>query len=302
MSSNVVIAKRLMPQVLNELSKLFESSRFLSSSTALEAQNLDRTIKSLKMRFLSDRLLANFNKFSNTAGAEALARELSIRAVTRLKSYNSEISKLMNEIEKIKTIQNLGPEAMGFWPFSDGDAGDVEAEREAGLKMLRAYFNIAKNYSAFKYSDFDSYLASVNRVIDDYPQFIGNLVFINKYSTSVSDAVARIEDLARKSEGQARLQDITQAAGGSGQTTNWSALLPDLIKETTIEAGSKTVTALQEVGDTLIDTAVAAKEGAKILPAIMRYWPIVVIVIGSVIFYMWLPKLPSSKKGLLSEK
>jgi len=296
MISNVVIANRLMPQVLGELSKLVETSEFLKNSTAMTAQNLHRNVLSLKMRVLSDRLLSNFMKFSQTAGMEAMAKELSVRAVSRLKSYTKEISKLQNEIAKVNIVKNLGSESMGFWPFSDGEAGDVEAEREAGTEMLRAYYDEAKNFSDFKHSSFDSYLSSVNSVIDDYPQFIGNLVFINKYSTSVSDAKDRLRDLATKSKGSARLQDITQSASGGGQTTNWSALVPDLVTSVASEVVDRTTYTAVRVGDTLLDTVEAVGEGATLANKMLKYWPVIAIIVGGVILYFYLPKLPSMKQ------
>lgn len=289
MSSQVTVANRLMPQVLSSLSSLYDKSQFVKLSEAPNAQSLYRDVSNLKTRFLNDRLLQNFLKMSREAGMESLAKELSIRAVSRLKSYSNDIEKLNNEVQRISVVKSLGSQALGFWPFSDS-SGDTEAERSAGTDMLRAYFDTAKNYENFKYSDFDSYLASVNAVISDYPQFIGNLVFLNKLSTSVNDAISRIKDLAVKSEGKARLQDITQAAGGSGDTTNWTELVTSVATETAKEVGTKTVNALETTGNIVLDTVENVGEGAKSLSSIIKYWPYVLIIVGGVIIYYYMPK------------
>ena len=278
-----------MPQVLKELSNLSDRSQFLKNSDAVNSQNLYTTIANLKLRFLSDRLLQNFLKMSQEAGMESLAQELGVRAVTRLKSYNKEIQNLIDSVDRIEVVKSLGRGAIGFWPFSDS-TNQVEQERSTGLDMLRAYFDEAKNYSGFKYQVFDDYLASVNAVVSDYPQFIGNLVSINSFSTSVSDAISRLKDLANKSKGEAPLQKLTQAVGGSGDTVNWSVAISEIVGNTASEVATKSVNALQQVGDTTLTAIENVGEGAKTLSTVVKYWPYILFIVGGVILYIYLPK------------
>lgn len=202
---------------------------------------------SVQREFANDRTLAGFIEKASKPGREALAAELAIRAITKIDHYNKQI------MNAIRGPVGRVPATMG-WSFSDLWGGDESSDRELGIELLRTYYEAARIHPGMVHSSFDAFLSSSESIVPQYADLIGELVKSNKYSTSVSEAKNRLIDLATKSKGTAALQQIVQAAGGSGDTVNWTGIIPDLSKDVATEVMTEAGEFLQNTGTGVMST------------------------------------------------
>lgn len=148
----------------------------------------------------------------------------------------------------------------GMFDWFTGGSSD----EEVGLRLLEAYYDEAKNFPSFaQFANFDQWMNHVHSKVADLQTLLGELVNSNYASTSVDSAVSRVRDLAYKSEGTATLSKLVQAAGGSGDTINWSAM----ITEVGGDAISDLTDAAQSVGEGVLGTFSAMKYLPWILAA-----------------------------------
>lgn len=134
--------------------------------------------------------------------------------------------------------------SLGFFDWFGG--GD--SNYDVGKEVLMAYFDEASNFSEFTFSSFEAWESWLNSRVPDLVAFVGELVKSNVAATTVGQAADRVANLANQSAGQATIPEIIKAAGGSGDTVNWWAGVPEVasgIAEDTVEV-------FQEVGEGVI--------------------------------------------------
>ena len=130
--------------------------------------------------------------------------------------------------------------------FSSGPS-----DKDAGNQVLKAYFDEASKFPEFGFGDYDSWVTWLNQTFNgDFVSFIGNLVNMNYASESVSQAADQLTYLANASGGQATIPQITQNAGGSGDTVNYAAAIPEVASG----AASTLVSTAENVGQGIIST------------------------------------------------
>lgn len=140
---------------------------------------------------------------------------------------------------------------MGLFDFFSSNS-----DKDVGTKVLKAYFDEASNFSDFTYGTYDAWLTYVNsKGIPDFDVFVGELVNGNKASISADDAANAVADLANRSGGMATTTQIVSAAGGKGDTINWSQAVPEVAYET---------------GSQIADAVGKSSAGALFL---IRNWP-----------------------------
>ncbi len=96
-----------------------------------------------------------------------------------------------------------------------------------GEEILQAYYYEAVQFESFLQS-FPSYEAFVEwgERATTLRFDMGELVQNTSLTNSKESAISRVQDLARKSFGQAKQGDIIRAAGGSGNEINWFVFVP----------------------------------------------------------------------------
>lgn len=251
----------LMAEVVKATGSLIKdpSNQFVLSS-----------VNQLVNQINSDKAFNAFIEKSSKPGMETFLSELGIRVVTKAKDYQGKLRKLLREIKLSDARQtNLQASGMG-WSFSEFFSSST-TDRELGLSILRVYYDEAKYYSSFGYKSFDEFLSYAESKVEGFATNVGELVRMNTYSTSESEAMSRVKDLAQKSQGLASLSQIIAASGGSGDTVNWSAVIPDVVADSTQQAGQL----VQSVG-----TGVSGSlEMLKYLPWIIGGLALVYVVI-----------------------
>lgn len=293
-------AKTLIDDLRIRLASIVDEGFRLNASNSTEAHNLSMVINSLRQRMTSDKCFNNLARFSFEPGMEALTSELAIKARTKALSYLREMQAIEREIKKVRAnrimgrTSNLGQFNFGFsWsdldPFSTTDPG--AQDRESGLRMVRAYFDAARNYGDFLYTDFDSFITDLNRKQGgrDFAQDVGELVRMNYASTSESQSIGYLQFLANQSKGQATPSQMIQAAGGSGDNVNWTAGIPEIAVGTGQAAITQAAETLTTVGQGVISTLNMAK-----------YLPWIVLGAGVIAIYFYVNKYGPSKKELLA--
>lgn len=111
-------------------------------------------------------------------------------------------------------------------------------DRTLGLDLLRTYHSEAKKYAGFKQPDFLLWISSIEAYDKGFVDSLGALVKSNYRSTTVEQAKSRLRSLAMQSKGMARNSDLIMAAGGKGDTVVWSAMIPEVVRETVVDVGS----------------------------------------------------------------
>lgn len=138
------------------------------------------------------------------------------------------------------------------------------SDTDIGSRVLQSYFAAAKMFSNFAFGTFEEFAKYLNSKAGyDFVSHVGEVIRDNYASTDESDAMARLNDLASKSQGAATVVQIMQAAGGSGTSVNWSAGLPEIAAN----AGAEFVSVAENVGAGLLSTANAVKYLPYILGA-----------------------------------
>lgn len=245
---------RKASQELNKISLLV--AELVSQSSKLPVNDpIKQSVNILISSINSDKAIQAFIEKINFPGMEIFLNELAIRVVTKAQNYQVQLRKLINEVSLTNAkIQNARTTGLG-WSFTDlFSSGDASGDRDSGLSLLRAYFNTAKLFSSFGYPSFDAFITYAESKVPNFATNVGELVRMNKYSTTESEAQNRLTDLANKSQGKASLSQIIGAAGGTGDTVNWTAVVPDVA----VEVGQNVVTTgseiLQNVGTGVVST------------------------------------------------
>lgn len=135
-----------------------------------------------------------------------------------------------------------------------GSIFDGASDEDVGTQLLSAYYNEAIKSPDFTYTTFDSWLTYLNSLVPDYASLIGGLVKGNSASTTIDQAQNRLMQLADASSGQASVSQITATAGGSGDTINYSAAIPEVALESATEAAQYAVQVAQDVGQGVSST------------------------------------------------
>jgi len=142
------------------------------------------------------------------------------------------------------------PGPMGFLSWFESDPTD---DRSVGLRVLQAYYDRAKSYPGFMYSSFSAFLTAMERATP-LATDIGELIRQTYRTNSESTAISRVKDLAVKSQGMAQAGSLIQAAGGAGNSINWSVAVsevtPQIVGDTFEYAGE----VLQDVGTGVMGT------------------------------------------------
>lgn len=149
------------------------------------------------------------------------------------------------------------------------------SDKDAGTEVLKAYYDEASYFPEFTYGSYEAWLIWLNSMgIPNFDEFVGELVKANSASTTIAQAASRVADLANKSGGQATTSQIVSAAGGKGDTINWSQAIPEIGYVT----GSQLVESAQNVGQGVLSTA-----------NLMRYMPWI-LGVGGTIYIIYLAK------------
>lgn len=232
------------------MAELINKSKFISSPF------LQNSVSSLVSSINGDKAIQAFLSKSRESGYEALLGELSILVNTRAKSYQGALRKLIRDVDLMKAqATNTQATGMGWSLFEPSSwFSSSSSDRELGLSLLRSYFNTSKAYSSFNYASFEDFLSWAESRVENFATNVGELVRMNVYSTSESEAENRLKDLANKSKGLASLSQIIAAAGGSGSTVNWSAVLPDVAAETGQGVITQASEVLQSAGTGVLGT------------------------------------------------
>ncbi|NJM09359.1 MAG: hypothetical protein HC883_00205 [Bdellovibrionaceae bacterium] len=129
------------------------------------------------------------------------------------------------------------------------------SDASVGREVLGAYFDKAVIFPEFGYSDFDTWLVHLESKVPGYVELIGELVKSNSASTTVSQAAERVALLGNQSGGLATVSQITQAAGGRGDTINWMAAIPEIAQDTLSDVADTASELAQNVGQGVLGTA-----------------------------------------------
>jgi len=140
---------------------------------------------------------------------------------------------------------------MGLFDFFS-----TSSDKDVGTKVLKAYFDEASQFSDFNYGTYDAWLVYLNsKGVPDFDVFIGELVNANKAAISPDDAAYAVANLANSSGGKATNTQIVSAAGGKGDTINWSEAVPEI----TSQSAADLLAATQNVGQGVLSTFKVAK-------------------------------------------
>lgn len=132
----------------------------------------------------------------------------------------------------------------------DWFSGEV-SDKAAGTQVLQAFYNEASQFPEFTYGTYDAWLVWLNsKGVPDFDAFVGELVKSNVASTTIEQAASRVADLANKTGGLASNTQIVSAAGGKGDTINWSEAIPDIAYQSGVDA----LSAVQNVGEGVLAT------------------------------------------------
>ena len=138
-----------------------------------------------------------------------------------------------------------------------------------GEKLLKAYFFEAQKFPEFTHPSFEAYVTFLKSRVPDIVETIGELVESNYRSTTVEQAETRMRILANQSGGKATIPQLVQTAGGSGDTINWWAAIPEVAQDTAIQAGSELLESAQEFKEGAGDVW----EGGVGTLKVMKYLP-----------------------------
>ena len=236
-------------QVLNSLlaNLLTTSSEIVSFNNSMDVVN---QIDSLSRRVFSDKTLTNFVKMANDPGMEALASELAIRSKSKILGFKKEATELMSSASQLKN-QRITKHftGMGFSLTDIFSSSSVLDDRANGLILMQAFYDKAQSFQ-IPYASFDAYLTDAEKKVPEFAANLGELVRINSLSTDMTSAVTRMQDLAVKSKGLASLSAQVMAAGGTGDTVNWSELLPSVAGD----VASTGLNVLENVGHGVLGT------------------------------------------------
>lgn len=147
-----------------------------------------------------------------------------------------------------------------------------ESNVSVGEQVLKSYYNEAIKFPEFGFSSYEAWINSIKSKIPDYVELVGDLVIMNYASTSLEDSMDRAAQLANQSGGQASTQEIVMAAGGRGDTVNWSAGIPE------ITSGA---------AETLTDTFENIGEGVLATGNMLKYLPWILGAAGALYVYTW---------------
>lgn len=139
------------------------------------------------------------------------------------------------------------------------DIFSSNSDADVGNEVLQAYFYEAQKYPEFTYGSYEAWLTYMDAIVPDFAAFIGKLVNDNYASTTVDQAKDRVRQLANSSIGQAKIQNITAAAGGKGDQVNWAAGVPEIVGETAKDAAQYAVNTAQAVGQGVMSTTALLK-------------------------------------------
>lgn len=139
--------------------------------------------------------------------------------------------------------------------FSSGPS-----DADVGNQVLSAYYNEAANFPEFSgYPTYEAWTTWLDSQVPDFVTFIGNLVNMNVASTTPGDAATRLAQLANSSGGQANISAITSTAGGSGNTVNYMAAIPEVAEQTAVGVVTTAANVAANVGGGVLDTLNLAK-------------------------------------------
>ena len=157
---------------------------------------------------------------------------------------------------------------MNGW-FDNLFGGDTPSS--VGQKVLKAYFEEASKFPEFGFWNFEAWISSLNSKVENFPEFIGELVIANKASTSVEMAMDREAELANRTGGTATIAQITQTAGGRGDTINWAVAAPEIASES-----------IQDV------TNIAQNVGRGVIGSLnmVKFLPIILLGAGALYIYV----------------
>ena len=101
------------------------------------------------------------------------------------------------------------------WLWSDVNPflSQEEKDRETGIYVMKGYFAIASPYARFPYPNItlDDYIQIVDSENPDFFRSLGEVIRLNDSMwVDEDDAVNKIEQLARNTEGRATLAQIRQ--------------------------------------------------------------------------------------------
>jgi hypothetical protein len=155
--------------------------------------------------------------------------------------------------------------------------------QSTGKQILTQYFEVAKNFPAFGYTDYDAWMTAQNVIIPDFEAFVGGLVISNSASTTIGQAGSRLESLADQSGGTAKQWQIVSAAGkGVGDSVNWAAGIPAIAADTALDTLKYATTVAQNVGTGVMGTL-----------SLVKYLPWI-LGIGAAVYF--LPQLMVAKR------
>lgn len=144
------------------------------------------------------------------------------------------------------------------------------SDSSVGQQVLEAYYYEASKFNDFNFQSYDDWVNFLNSKVPEFPAMIGELVNMNVASTTVDGAVERAAQLANETSGQASVSQITQAAGGKGDTVNYMAAIPDV----GLASGAQLVDTFQNVGSGVLSTA-----------NMMKYLPWILGAAGAIYLY-----------------
>lgn len=132
--------------------------------------------------------------------------------------------------------------------FFDSIFGGTSTPGGVGSQVLQGFYDQASTFEGFDYPSYEAWLAFLVSRVSDIVTLIGELVISNSASTSINDAISRVKQLAEDSGGQASIPEIVAAAGGTGNTINWSSGVPEIISATVKDTAALAVETAQNVG------------------------------------------------------
>lgn len=143
--------------------------------------------------------------------------------------------------------------------FDIFSSSSAASDTDVGNQVLQAYFLEASKFPEFGFGDYDAWITSEQTKVSDIVELIGQLVKGNYASTTVDQAASRVQQLANSSGGQATPSDIIAAAGGKGDTINWSAAIPEVGAQTAKDTAAYVATTAQNIGQGVMATTSLVK-------------------------------------------
>lgn len=150
-----------------------------------------------------------------------------------------------------------------------------DTHEEVGNQVLTAYYEAAFEFDIFreKYPSYGDFLTWAERATT-LRKDIGELIENTKLTNSVSSAISRAQDLAFKSMGQAAQGDIIRAAGGTGDSINWTVFIPEVSADIAVGVGEEALDIAQNIGTGVTGTL-----------KLTKYLPY--IALGAGAFLLW---------------